>query len=233
MINVENLNIVFGTGAYRVHAVRDVSFNVAEGESFGLVGESGSGKSVTSLTIMRLLAATAEVHEGKISFVGQDLVDDGIGGLVCGMSVAGKGGEVNKAPPRNVLTIDKARFVGDPVAVVIAETLAQAKDGAELVDVNYSELPSVVSTSGADKPGAPLLHEEVPDNLTLDWEFGDAAAVDAAFASAHQVTEIELVNNRMVTNPMEPRAAIGEYNSGTDETTLYFCLLYTSDAADE
>ena len=173
-------------------------------------------------TINSIDTSAAKAAAGVVGvFVGQDLVDDGIGGLICGMAVAGKGGEVAKMPPRNVLTIDKARFVGDPVAVVIAETLAQAKDGAELVDVDYSELPSVVSTSGADKPGAPLLHEEVPDNLSLDWEFGDAAAVDAAFASAHKVAEIELVNNRMVTNPMEPRAAIGEYNSGTDETTLY------------
>ena len=85
-------------------------------------------------TINSIDISAAKSAPGVIGvFVGQDLVDDGIGGLVCGMSVAGKGGEVNKAPPRNVLTIDKARFVGDPVAVVIAETLAQAKDGAELV----------------------------------------------------------------------------------------------------
>ncbi len=173
-------------------------------------------------TINSIDISAAKAAPGVVAvFVGQDLVDDGIGGLVCGMSVAGKGGEVNKAPPRNVLTIDKARFVGDPVAVVIAETLAQAKDGAELVNVDYTELACVVATDGADKAGAPQLHEEVPNNLALDWEFGDSAAVDAAFATAHKVAEIELINNRMVTNPMEPRSAIGEYNSGTDETTLY------------
>jgi len=92
-------------------------------------------------TINSIDISAAKAAPGVVAvFVGQDLVDDGIGGLVCGMSVAGKGGEFNKAPPRNVLTIDKARFVGDPVAVVIAETLAQAKDGAELVNVDYTEL---------------------------------------------------------------------------------------------
>ncbi len=154
-------------------------------------------------------------------FVGQDLLDDAVGGLVCGASVTGKGGEVNKTPPRNVLTMDKARFVGDPIAVVIAETLAQAKDGAELVAIDYSELPATVSTATSDADGAPQLHEECPNNVALDWELGDKEAVDAAFASAHKTAEVELVNNRMVTNAMEPRAAVGEYNSGTDETTLY------------
>ncbi|MDA1101329.1 MAG: xanthine dehydrogenase family protein molybdopterin-binding subunit [Proteobacteria bacterium] len=154
-------------------------------------------------------------------FVGQDLVADGVGGLVCGASVTGKGGEVNKTPPRNVLTMDKVRFVGDPIAVVIAESLAQAKDGAELIAVDYEELPSVVSTAAADKPGAPQLHVECPNNVALDWELGDKAAVDAAFAAAARTASVDLINNRMVTNPMEPRAAVGEYNSGTDEITLY------------
>ncbi|MDP7546008.1 MAG: xanthine dehydrogenase family protein molybdopterin-binding subunit [Alphaproteobacteria bacterium] len=173
-------------------------------------------------TINSIDIAAAKGAPGVVAvFVGQDLAADEVGGLVCGASVTGKGGEVNKAPPRNVLTMDKVRFVGDPIAVVIAETLAQAKDGAELVAVDYTELPSVVSTSEADKPGAPQLHEECPDNVALDWELGDKAAVDAAFASAAKTASVDLINNRMVTNPMEPRAAVGEYNSGTDEITLY------------
>ena len=173
-------------------------------------------------TINSIDTAAAKNAPGVVAvFVGEDLVADQVGGLVCGASVTGKGGEVNKTPPRNVLTMDKVRFVGDPIAVVIAETLAQAKDGAELIAVDYTELPSVVSTSGADKPGAPQLHEECPNNVALDWELGDKAAVDAAFASAHKTASVELINNRMVTNPMEPRAAVGEYNSGTDEITLY------------
>jgi carbon-monoxide dehydrogenase large subunit len=90
-----------------------------------------------------------------------------------------------------------------------------------LVAIDYSELPSTVSTATSDADGAPQLHEECPNNVALDWELGDQAAVDAAFAAAHKTAEVELVNNRMVTNAMEPRAAVGEYNSGTDETTLY------------
>ncbi|MDP6872921.1 MAG: xanthine dehydrogenase family protein molybdopterin-binding subunit [Alphaproteobacteria bacterium] len=173
-------------------------------------------------TINSVDTSAAQSAPGVVGvFVGQDLLDDAVGGLVCGASVTGKGGEVNKTPPRNVLTMDKARFVGDPIAVVIAETLAQAKDGAELVAIDYSELPSTVSTANADADGAPQLHEECPNNVALDWELGDKEAVDAAFASAHKTAEVELVNNRMVTNAMEPRAAVGEYNSGTDETTLY------------
>ena len=173
-------------------------------------------------TINSVDIAAAKTAPGVVGvFVGQDLLDDAVGGLICGASVTGKGGEVNKTPPRNVLTMDKARFVGDPIVVVIAETLAQAKDGAEMVAIDYTELPSTVSTSGADADGAPLLHEECPNNVALDWELGDKAAVDAAFASAAKTAEVELVNNRMVTNAMEPRAAVGEYNSGTDETTLY------------
>ena len=154
-------------------------------------------------------------------FTGEDIAASGLGTLICGASIKGKDGEANKAPPHPVLALGKVRHVGDHVAVVIAETLAQAKDGAEKVAVDYEVLPSVVSTADADKEGAPQIHDDVPNNVCVDWEWGDKAAVDAAFAVAHKVAKVELINNRMVTNPMEPRAAIGEYNSGTGETTLY------------
>ena len=135
-------------------------------------------------------------------FTGADIAASGLGTLICGASLTGKDGEANKAPPHPVLALGKVRHVGDHVAVVIAETLAQAKDGAEKVAVDYEVLPSVVSTADADKEGAPQIHDDVPNNVCVDWEWGDKAAVDAAFATAHKVAKVELVNNRMVTNPM-------------------------------
>jgi carbon-monoxide dehydrogenase large subunit len=124
-------------------------------------------------------------------------------------------------PPHPLLAQGKVRHVGDPVAVVIAETLEQAKDAAELIDVSYKTLPAVVTSEEAIKPGSPLLFDTAPGNLCFDWHLGDKAAVDAAFLRAHHITRLDLVNNRLVSNPMEPRAATGEFDRGTGEYTLY------------
>ena len=115
-------------------------------------------------------------------------------------------------PLRPLLAQGKVRHVGDPVAVVVAETRAQAEAAAELIEIDYEELPAVVATDEAIKPGGPLLFDAAPGNLCFDWHLGDKAAVEAAFARAHHVTRLDLVNNRLVSNPMEPRAAIGEYD---------------------
>ncbi len=154
-------------------------------------------------------------------FTGDDLAADGIGPLVCGAQLTGTDGGPQKAPAHPALAQGKVRYVGDHVAVVVAETLAQAKDGAELVDVDYGVLDSTTDLATSDQDGKPQIHEEAPNNICIDWEFGERAQVEEAFANAHHVAELELVNNRMVTNPIEPRAAVGDYNSGTDETTLY------------
>ena len=124
-------------------------------------------------------------------------------------------------PPHPLLAQGKVRHVGDPVAVVVAETLEQAKDAAELIDVSYKTLPAVVTSEEAIKPGSPLLFDTAPGNLCFDWHLGDKAAVDAAFGRAHHITRLDLVNNRLVSNPMEPRAATGEFDRGTGEYTLY------------
>src|SRR4029077_9373906 len=108
------------------------------------------------------------------------------------------------------------RYVGDHVAVVIAETKAQAKDAAEKIDVTYDVLKSVTKTGDALKAGVPQVHADVPGNICYDWELGDRAAIDAAFAKAAHVTKIDLVNNRLIPNAMEPRAAIAEYEKATD-----------------
>ena len=152
---------------------------------------------------------------------GEDLAADGIGPLICGVVVTSDDGQPHRAPAHPALAQGKVNHVGDHVAVVIAETLAQARDAAELVEVDYRPLPAVASTADAAGEGQQQIHEEAPNNICFNWPFGDKDANEEAFDSAHKVSSIELVNNRMVTNPMEPRAALGEYNSGTEEITLH------------
>jgi carbon-monoxide dehydrogenase large subunit len=115
----------------------------------------------------------------------------------------------------------KALYVGDPVAVVIADTYAQAKDGAEKMVVDYGVLPAVIDTASAAKSGQPQIHEYAPSNTVFNWHVGDKASTDAAFAKAAHVTTLDLINNRTIPNAIEPRAALGEYDSGTDVQTLY------------
>jgi aerobic carbon-monoxide dehydrogenase large subunit len=143
-------------------------------------------------------------------YTGADMQADGIGGLPCGWLIHGKDGSPMKEPPHPVLAVGKVRHVGDPVAVVIAETKQQAKDAAELLDIDYEDLPAVASSREAAAPGAPLVHDEAAGNQCYDWQLGDKAAVDNAFASARHVVKLELTNNRLVPNAMEPRAAVGE-----------------------
>ncbi len=126
-----------------------------------------------------------------------------------------------KAGPHPALAQGKVRYVGDHVAVVIADTLAEARDAAELVDVEYEVLPAFVDTATTQAAGKPQVHAEAPNNTVYQWHLGDKAAVDAAFAAAKHVTKIDLVNNRLIPNAMEPRAAIGEYDAGNEAFTLY------------
>jgi carbon-monoxide dehydrogenase large subunit len=156
-------------------------------------------------------------------FTGADLAADKIGSLICGWTIKSKDGSPHKAPPHPVLATEKVRYVGDHVALVVAETLNQAKDAAEKVEVSYETLPVVADTGSAHKPGQPQLHAEAPNNLCYDWELnGDKkAAVDAAFSAAPHKIKLHFVNNRLIPNAMEPRAAIGEFDKGTGEYTLH------------
>jgi carbon-monoxide dehydrogenase large subunit len=153
-------------------------------------------------------------------FTGEDLAADKIGGLICGWMIHSKDGTPMKAGPHPALALGKVRYVGDHVAVVIAETLAQAKDAAEAIAVDYEVLPAVVEGPEAQR-SAVQVHDVAPDNTVFRWHLGDKAATDRAFEKAARVTTIDLVNNRLVPNPMEPRAALGEYDLGTDNYTLY------------
>jgi aerobic carbon-monoxide dehydrogenase large subunit len=152
---------------------------------------------------------------------GDDVKAAGWGGLPCGWMIHSRDGSPMKAGPHPVLAQGKARYVGDHVALVVAESYHQAKDAAELVEVDYEELPAAVSTEHTRDPGQPLVHDDIPRNTVFEWELGDKAAVDQAIASAAHVTRIDLVNNRLVPNAIEPRAAIGEYDPGDDAFRLY------------
>jgi carbon-monoxide dehydrogenase large subunit len=152
---------------------------------------------------------------------GQDVVDAKINGLPCGWLITSTDGEPMKEPPHPILCQGKARYVGDHVAMVLADSLEQARDAAELVEVDYDVLPAIADIRDAGKDGAPQLHDEAPNNHCYKWAIGDKAGVDKAFEQAAHVTKIDLVNNRLVPNAMEPRAAIGCYNRAADEYTLY------------
>jgi len=154
-------------------------------------------------------------------FTGADLAKDKVGGLICGWMIHSKDGTPMKAGGHPALAVGKVRYVGDHVAVVIAETLAQARDAAELVEVDYEPLAPVVDLAKAQSAGQPQVHAEAPNNTVYEWHLGDKAAVDAAFAAAKHVTKLNLTNNRLIPNAMEPRAAIGDYDTGTGTFTLY------------
>jgi len=156
-------------------------------------------------------------------FTGADVAADKINGLPCGWLITSTDGQPMKEPAHPILAQGKVRHVGDQVAMVVALTQQQARDAAELVEVDYDVLPAVVNVADAAAgavPGA-VVHDEAPDNRCFQWAIGDKAAVDAAFASAAHVTRLDLVNNRLIPNAMEPRAAIGAYSRASDEYTLY------------
>ena len=153
-------------------------------------------------------------------FTGADMAADGVNGLPCGWLIHNKDGSPMKEPPHFPIARGRARYVGDIVAVVIAETRDMAKDAAEMIAVDYAERPAAASIRAALAGGAELVHDDVPGNVCYDWHLGDKAATDAAFAKAAHVATIDLVNNRLVPNAMEPRAAIGEYDPATGEHTL-------------
>ena len=150
---------------------------------------------------------------------GEQLATDKIGNLICGWMIHSKDGSPMKMAAHPAIAAGKACYVGDPVAVVVAETMAQARDAAEKVNVDYDVLPAVSDPAKAQSQ--PAIHEVAPKNTIYQWHLGDAKATDAAIKSARHVTKLNIVNNRLVPNAMEPRVAIGEYDSGTQNFTLW------------
>jgi aerobic carbon-monoxide dehydrogenase large subunit len=152
---------------------------------------------------------------------GRDLVEDKIGNLICGWAITSKDGSPMKMGAWPAMAPETVRFVGQAVAVVIAETKNRARDAAEAVVVDYEELPALPDIRAAIKPGAPQLHPEAPRNIVYDWALGDEAAVTAAFSTAANVVSLNVTNNRLVPNAMEPRAAIADYDEAEGHFTLY------------
>jgi aerobic carbon-monoxide dehydrogenase large subunit len=153
-------------------------------------------------------------------FTGADLAEAKVGGLPCGWLIHSKDGSPMKEPPHPVLAQGKVRHVGDQVALVVAETLTQAKDAAELIEVDYEELPAVIDIAKADGH-AGSVHDDVANNVCYDWGHGNKDAVDAAFKTAAHVSTLDIVNNRLIPNAMEPRAANAAYTKHDQSYTLY------------
>jgi carbon-monoxide dehydrogenase large subunit len=152
---------------------------------------------------------------------GKDLANDKIGNLICGWAISSKDGSPMKMSAHPAIAAEKANHVGDAVAVVIAETLGQAKDAGEKVNVDYEVLPAIADPAKAQAQGAPLIHDVAPNNTIYQWHLGDQKATETAFKSANHVTRLDIVNNRLVPNAIEPRAALADYDSGNDALTLW------------
>lgn len=152
---------------------------------------------------------------------GQQLVDDKVGNLICGWAITSKDGSPMKMGAWPAMAPETVRFVGQAVAVVIADSKNLARDAAEAVVVDYEELPAVADIQAAIKSGAPQLHPEAPGNQVYDWVLGDEGATDAAFAKAANVVKLDVTNNRLAPNAMEPRAAIADYDAAEEHFTLY------------
>src|SRR3974390_3292770 len=166
-------------------------------------------------------SAAAKMPGVLAVLVGKQLADDKVGNLICGWGVTSQDGSPMKMGAWPAMAPETVRFVGQAVAVVVAETKGQARDAAEAVVVKYEELPAVPDIAAAIKPGAPQLHPEAAGNVVYDWALGDEAAVKAAFTKAANVVTLDLTNNRLVPNAMEPRSAIADYDTAEEHFTLY------------
>ncbi len=207
----EDFRFVTGRGNYVADIVRP-------GMAFGAFLRSVHAHA----EIVAIDTAAATAMPGvRAVYTGADMAADGVGGLPVGWGIVGRDGLPMKEPPHPALAVGKVRYVGDAVAFVVADTIEAARAAAEAIVVEYRALPAVVDMAAALKPGSPLVFDDVPGNLCCDWELGDAVAVEKAFAKAAHVARLKLVNNRLIGNPMEPRAAIGEYNAGTGQYTLW------------
>ncbi len=166
-------------------------------------------------------ASEARAMPGVLGvYTSQELEAGGIGPMACGANMTNADGSPMPKPPRPALAVGKVRYVGDPIAAVVAETIAIAKQAAEAIVVDIEALPAVTTAQDADAAGAPLLYDDAPGNLLVEFQYGKPEAVDAAFARAAHLTRVTAVNNRVVICPMEPRAAIASFDPEDGRYTL-------------
>ncbi|MEC8821816.1 MAG: molybdopterin cofactor-binding domain-containing protein, partial [Pseudomonadota bacterium] len=164
--------------------------------------------------------SAAENAPGVVAVLtGLQVLEDGLGGLPCGWMLHSKDGSEMKQPMHPIMAGEKVNYAGEPVAVVIADTYEQAKNAVEQVAVDYEVLQAVVDTSSAAEQAD--IYPDIPENTCYNWELGDAEATSQGLTEAAHITRIELINNRLIPNALEPRAAIADYNTGTEELTLY------------
>lgn len=206
----EDPTLVQGLGNY-------ADDNVLPGQVYAVMVRSQVAHGI----IRGIETADVKAMPGVLSVLtGQDLIDAGLGLMPSGMSMKNRDGSDMRKPEQPPLPVDKVRFVGDPVACVIAETRVQAEDAAEAVFVDIEALPAVTTARVAVKDNAPLVHDGVPGNVILDFEFGDGEAVSDAFANAAHVTSMNIRNSRIAVAPMEPRSALADYDAAGDRWTL-------------
>ena len=166
--------------------------------------------------------SAAEAMDGVLAVLdGKQLTGDGIGNIICGWAITSKDGSPMNMGAWSALATDTVRYVGDAVVAVVAETAAQAREAAEAVVVDYEELPVAAHIEAALADGAPQIHDNAPGNVIYDWEIGEKDPTEAAIAGAAHVTEMDITNNRLSPNAMEPRAAITKYDAAEDHYTLY------------
>ncbi|MGB7256450.1 MAG: xanthine dehydrogenase family protein molybdopterin-binding subunit [Pseudolabrys sp.] len=207
----EDLRFITGKGQYTDDVIRP-------GETRAIFVRSPHARA----KIKSIDASAARKMPGVVAVLtGAELATDKIGNLICGWMIHSKDGTPMKMAPHPALAATSVNHVGDAVAVVIAETKAQARDAAEKVKVEYEPQPAVVDPGKAQAKGAPQIHEIATNNTIYQWHLGDQKAVEAAFAQAKHVTRLDIVNNRLAPNAIEPRAALAEYDSGTDQLTLW------------
>jgi carbon-monoxide dehydrogenase large subunit len=211
-----------------VRRKEDIRFITGKGQYTDDVVRPGETRAVfvrsphAHAKIRKIDTAEAEKMPGVVAVLtGAQLANDKIGNLICGWMIHSKDGTPMKMAPHPALASGKVNHVGDAVAVVIAETKALGRDAAEKVKVDYEVLPAVADPAKAQDKGAPQIHADIANNTIYQWHLGDQKATADAFKNAKHVTKLDIVNNRLVPNAIEPRVALAEYDAGNDSLTLW------------